>query len=399
MERRRKLAVAQLLLIIRRRQALSRRQWVRPVWTKRADESEYFTAMKLMKNGDDSLFFKFYRMSPETFDALHDLVRDRLSKEWVCRDPISSGERLALTLRYLSSGMLIRDAAMAFRVGLETAREAIHLTCSVLWEVLSPVYMKPPTEDDWRDIAAGFCSRWQFPNCLGAVDGKHVEIRCPRKAGSLYFNYKGTHSIVLMAVADSQYLFRLIDVGAPGRFSDGGIFKDSPIGKRLHEGKLNLPRATGLRPDFMRPLPGTRTEAEKVIFNYRLSRARRCVENAFGILVSRWRIYERQINLQPENADSVVKATCILHNFLSMTANAAATYRPPGYAECHDVFGSVHNGTWRLGTASAAVFGLQGAKARNSTNVANSVRKVFMNYFKNERQVAWQWDLPGVTRP
>ncbi|KAH7937302.1 hypothetical protein HPB49_010473 [Dermacentor silvarum] len=154
-----------------------------------------------------------------------------------------------------------------------------------------------------------------------------------------------------------------------------------------------------LRPDFMRPLPGTRTEAEEVIFNYRLSRARRCVENAFGILVSRWRIYERQINLQPENADNVVKATCILPNFLSMTTNAAATYRPPGYADCHDVFGSVRNGTWPQGTASAAVFGLQGAKVHNSTNVANSVRKVFMNYFKNEGQVAGQWDLPGVTRP
>ncbi|XP_049519828.1 uncharacterized protein LOC125944072 [Dermacentor silvarum] len=221
-----------------------------------------------------------------------------------------------------------------------------------------------------------------------------------------------------MAVADSQYLFRLIDVGAPGRFSDGGIFKDSPIGKRLHEGKLNLPRATmlpgsekvcphvfvcdeafQLRPDFMRPLPGTRTQAEEVIFNYRLSRARGCVENAIGILVSRWCIYERQINLQPENVYNVVKATCILHNFLPMPTSAAATYCPPGYADCHDVFGSVRNGTWRQGTASAAAFGLQGAKARNSTNVANSVRKVFMSYFKNEGQVSWQWDLPGVTRP
>nr|XP_054928897.1 uncharacterized protein LOC129385793 [Dermacentor andersoni] len=127
---------------MKRKQALSRKHWVRPVWAKRADESEFFTAVKLMKNGDDSLFFKFYRMSPETFDALHDMVRDRLTKEWVCREPISSGERLALTLRYLSSGMLVRDAAMAFRVGLETARKAIHLTCNVLWEVLSPVYMK-----------------------------------------------------------------------------------------------------------------------------------------------------------------------------------------------------------------------------------------------------------------
>ncbi|XP_070392388.1 uncharacterized protein [Dermacentor albipictus] len=416
MERRRKLAALQLLLIMKRKQALSRKHWVRPVWTKRADESEFFTAMKVMKNGDDSLFFKFYRMSPETFDALHDMVRDRLTKEWVCREPISSGERLALTLRYLSSGMLVRDVAMAFRVGLETARKAIHLTCNVLWEVLSPVYMKPPTEGEWRDIASGFGSRWQFPNCLGAVDGKHVRIRCPRKAGSLYFNYKGTHSIVLMAVADSQYLFRLIDVGAPGRFSDGGIFKDSPIGKRLHEGKLNLPRAAKLpgservcphvfvgdeafqlRPDFMRPLPGTRTKAEEIIFNYRLSRARRCIENAFGILVSRWRIYERQMNLQPENVESVVKATCILHNFLSMTSRASATYCPPGYADCQDMFGCVRDGTWRQGVASAAVFGLQGATARNCTNAANSVRKQFIEYFKDEGQVSWQWDLPGVT--
>lgn len=51
--------------------------------------------MKLKKNSDDLLFFKFYRMSPETFDALRDTVRDRLLKEWVCREPISSGERLA----------------------------------------------------------------------------------------------------------------------------------------------------------------------------------------------------------------------------------------------------------------------------------------------------------------
>ncbi|KAH7979282.1 hypothetical protein HPB49_008955 [Dermacentor silvarum] len=97
MERRKKLAAVQLFRIIRWRQALPRKHWVRPVWTKRADESEYFTAIKLMKNGDDSLF-KFYRISPVTFDALPDMVRDRLTKEWVCWKPISSGERFALTL-------------------------------------------------------------------------------------------------------------------------------------------------------------------------------------------------------------------------------------------------------------------------------------------------------------
>ncbi|KAL3226761.1 hypothetical protein MRX96_004377 [Rhipicephalus microplus] len=56
---------------------------------------------------------------------------------------------------------------------------------------------------------------------------------------------------------------------------------------------------------------------------------RRCVENVFGSLVSRWRIYERQINLEPENVEAVAEATCVLHNFLS--SNAAATFCPPGY--------------------------------------------------------------------
>ncbi|CAN7944090.1 unnamed protein product [Ixodes hexagonus] len=415
MERERKLAAYRLMLILKERQASTPRHWVRPVWKNRAKESEYFTAMQAMKSGDPSLFHKYYRMSPQTFDILHGLVESRLTEEWLCREPVSSGERLALTLRFLSSGMLIRDVAMAFRVGFETAREAIHLTCQVLWEVLSPVFMKPPNEEEWKQIAAGFWQRWQFPNCLGAVDGKHVVIKCPSKAGSLYFNYKGTHSIVLMAVVDSQYLFRLIDVGAPGRLSDGGIFKDSPIGQRLHEGELNLPSAAALpgsvrvcphvlvgdeafqlRPDFMRPLPGTRTKPEEVIFNYRLSRARRCAENAFGILTSRWRIYERRINSQPENVDNMVKATCVLHNFLCITTNAAAHYCPPGYGDCQDMFGNVHKGTWRKDAGGAAMFRLQGAKARKSADGATAVRAKFIGFFAGEGQVPWQWDLPRV---
>ncbi|KAL3212571.1 hypothetical protein MRX96_007983 [Rhipicephalus microplus] len=259
--------------------------------------------------------------------------------------------------------MLGRDAANGFRVGIETARNIIHETCTVLWEVLSPEYMKTPTEEEWREIAAGFCNRWQFPICVGAVDGKHIQIKCPRNGGSLYFNDKGIHSIVLMAVVDSQYLFRLVNVGAPGRFSDGGILQDSPIGERLHEGELSLPRAA--------MLPSRSVPAE-VIYNYRLSRARRCVENAFGILVSRWRIYERQINLELENVEAAVRATCVLHNFLS--SNAASTYCPPGYADFQDTFGNVSCGAWRQGPGSTTVFGLEKPKARNCSKVANAVR-------------------------
>ncbi|KAH7966031.1 hypothetical protein HPB49_013191 [Dermacentor silvarum] len=320
--------------------------------------------------------------------------------------------------------MLVRDAVLAFRAGIETARNVIRETCSLLWKVLVPLYMKTPTEEESREIAAGFSNHWQFPNCLGAVDCKHVQIRCPRSAGSIYLFhcFQGTHSIALMAVVDSQYLFRLVDVGAPGRFSDRGIFQDSLIGKRMHEGKLSLRRAARLprsqrvcphvfvgdeafqlRPDFMWPLPGSRTAPEEVIFNYRLSRARpapatwrtlRCVENVFGILAFRGHIYERQINMEAENMDIIVKATCVLHNFLS--SNAASTYCPPGCADFQDMFGTVSSGTWRQGPESNAVFGLEKAKAHDCTKVVNAVRQQFLKYFNDEGQVPWQWKLPGV---
>lgn len=66
----------------------------------------------------------------------------------------------------------------------------------------------------------------------------------------------------------------------------------------------------------MRPFPGKRLTKEKQIFNYRLSRARRMVECAFGILTSQWRIYKRPINTSIETAENIVKATIVLHNFL-----------------------------------------------------------------------------------
>ncbi|KAK5931211.1 hypothetical protein CgunFtcFv8_027378 [Champsocephalus gunnari] len=71
-----------------------------------------------------------------------------------------------------------------------------------------------------------------------------------------------------------------------------------------------------LKPYLMRPYPGKNLTHQKSIFNYRLSRARMVVENAFGILASRWRIFPRRINPLPKNVDTLVVAGCILHNFL-----------------------------------------------------------------------------------
>ncbi|KAG0409910.1 hypothetical protein HPB47_012982, partial [Ixodes persulcatus] len=91
--------------------------------------------MQVMRN-DPPLFFKFYRMMPDKFDQLHARVRDDLTKEFLCREPLSSKQRLAITLRYLSSGSAIKDVALAFRVGPQTCRKVIHETCRALWSRL-----------------------------------------------------------------------------------------------------------------------------------------------------------------------------------------------------------------------------------------------------------------------
>ncbi|KAE8287512.1 hypothetical protein D5F01_LYC13557 [Larimichthys crocea] len=96
-------------------------------------------------------------------------------------------------------------------------------------------FLPRPTQDTWEEVADGFWKKWNFPNCLGAIDGKHVTIQAPPLTGSQYFNYRKTFSIVLLALVDSNY---------------------------------------------------------------------------------RWRILHRRINLHPQHVDTLVMATCILHNFL-----------------------------------------------------------------------------------
>ena len=79
------------------------------------------------------------------------------------------------------------------------------------------------------NIADQFEKQWNFPNCIAAMDGNHILIRQPRNSGSYYFKYKGTFSIVLLALVDADYKFIYVDVECNGRVSDGGVFQNSTL--------------------------------------------------------------------------------------------------------------------------------------------------------------------------
>jgi len=92
-------------------------------------------------------------------------------------------------------------------VGRSTIGVIVKDTCKVIWSTLNSKEMPKPTTEDWVEISNIFYTKTNFPNCLGAIDGKHIRCKNPNDYGSLYFNYKKYFSIVLMAVVDANLNF------------------------------------------------------------------------------------------------------------------------------------------------------------------------------------------------
>lgn len=185
------------------------------------------------------------------------------------------------------------------------------------------------TEDKWKNIAEGFNNRANFPYCLGAIDGKHIRLKKPRNTGSSYNNYKKYFSMILLATCDSNYMFTFVDIGSYGRCSDSTIFEESILYEKLQQKTLNIPEpensvpyifvgdeAFSISKSVMRPYAGKQLSVAKRFFNYRLSRARRFIECSFGILANKWRIFHRPIDHKPKYAKEIIKACCVLHNFV-----------------------------------------------------------------------------------
>ncbi|XP_040197540.1 uncharacterized protein LOC120930419 [Rana temporaria] len=163
-------------------------------------------------------------------------------QDTVMREAISAEQRLVATLRYLATGRSLQDLKFSTGISPQALGLIIPDTCSAIIQVLQDDYMRlPSTPQEWQTVAAEFETRWNFPNCGGAINGKHVRIVPPPRSGSQFYNYKGFNSIVLMAVVSAQYEFLYVDVGKNGRMSDGGAFRQTEFGERLQDEDLALP--------------------------------------------------------------------------------------------------------------------------------------------------------------
>lgn len=263
----------------------------------------------------------------------------------------------------------------------------------------------PSTAQEWLQVSNDFYKLWNFPNCLGAMDGKHIQFKAPRWYGSYFYNYKGFNSIVLLAVVDANYRFLVVDVGCNGRVSDGGVFNNSSFSSCIKDNSLNFPPpmnlpntnlaspftlvaddAFPLQSNIMKPYSQRFATRERKVFNYRLSRARRVVENAFGILANRFRVLLTNINLPVDKVQTVTLAACALHNYL-IKENSAFYLTDFDTEDTQNLV--LSQGEWRQGHTLKDLVQQGGNRCKNS---AIETRDKLCAYFNNIGAVPWQWE-------
>ncbi|XP_031341136.1 uncharacterized protein LOC116169243 [Photinus pyralis] len=308
------------------------------------------------------------------------------------------------TLRYLATGRSFEDLKFSTGISSSALCQIIPETCKALYQVLKKEYMKfPSTKEDWCKIATSFKNKWQFINCGGALDGKHIRIVPPPHSGAQYYNYKNFYSIVLLALVNANHEFIFVDVGKNGRHSDGGILEYTDFYDGLMNGHLHLPdnsetdknlnfvflgdEAFSLHENFLKPFPQRDLTYEKRIYNYRLSRARNVSENAFGLLSARFRILHTAIHMtNPQNITYVVLAICALHNFLIKRKTLYATLR--SFDQEDVLTHELQQGEWR--NVTTQLENLETSLQKNVSVAAKTNREKYMEYFNKEGQVPWQ---------
>ncbi|CAH1970044.1 unnamed protein product, partial [Acanthoscelides obtectus] len=250
----------------RKRDIPKKRIWRREWLTRRESQGASTNLISELRVEDPKEYRMMLRMTTEKFDCLLGLITPLIQREdTIMRDAIKPETMLEVTLNYLATGNNYRTLSHLLRVSKSAISIMISIVCETVYdclkdflkfvkfhacEIISPIPASSFANVSsfmtgslihlmhGKKVAKGFEARWNIPFCCGAIDDKHVLIEAPPHTGSEYFNYKGSFSVVLMAIVGHNYCFPYFEEGTKRSNSDGGIFQNNEFSEALEEGLL-----------------------------------------------------------------------------------------------------------------------------------------------------------------
>ena len=242
--------------------------------------------------------------------------------------------KLFIFCRYFATGTTFTALHYDYRLGISTIRKIVLSVCNALWSTLKSEFFPEPTEERWREISDDYRKCSHFPNCLGAIDGKHIRVT---KFFLAVVQWILTTSVIFLfswQLPIQITNLHMLTLGLTEKTAIRLFFQDTSFFKLLIRSKLHIPpsgpvftsdtenfsfvfvgdEAFSLAENLMRPYAGHNLSRKQRIFNYRLCRARRYVICAFGILYNKWRILHTALNVSKEFSKYIVKACVLLHN-------------------------------------------------------------------------------------
>ena len=194
----------------------------------------------------DRKWLESYRISKDMFEQLTHDLRSLQRQVTRLRSPVPVRTVVAMLLKRLGKGLDYREIGDKFGVGASTAcikvNEAMKLLVSSKMHIISKIQRGI----DFKRIINGFQRKWNFPQCLGAIDGTHIPIKAPLVHHADYYNRKCFHSVILQGVCGSQCCFTDVFAGWPGRAHDSRVFGRSQIGNLITEERLMIQICDGL---------------------------------------------------------------------------------------------------------------------------------------------------------